>query len=205
MKPIHKASIRRTSFRRVNAIKLRIIIFIGVIGLIGFIAPFIHIFYNKTGIEGVFNFPLMSQFFFAIGFPILALSAGILQIFITSFIGGFLRTCFRLIAFGFLFVAGYFLIWALLPGISDFSKSVYYVTMISLSFLFSCILYFISKITFQSLTRSEKLIELIGDLKVDHFYPLAAKAQESGIKNVDADVEAFNERVENTLKEIVKN
>ena len=67
------------------------------------------------------------------------------------------------------------------------------------------ILFYLSKITFQSLTRSEKLIELIGDLKVDHFYPLAAKAQESGIKNVDTDVEAFNERVENTLKEIVKN
>jgi hypothetical protein len=203
MKTTHTALTKKTLYPRVNVTKFKVLTAIGVIGFIGFIAPFVHIPFNQSGVKGIFGFEKMSSFLFAIGFPVLSLCAGVLLLFATSFFGGFLRRGFRLISFSFFFVAAFFLSWTFIPSISDFDARAYYAAMIILSLLFSLIIYYLSKVTFQSLTRSEKLLELIGDLKVDHYYPLAAKAKESGMKDVEAEVHAFNKKVETTLKEII--
>jgi hypothetical protein len=56
MKTTHTALTKKTLYPRVNVTKFKVLTAIGVIGFIGFIAPFVHIPFNQSGVKGIFWF-----------------------------------------------------------------------------------------------------------------------------------------------------
>ncbi len=137
-----------------------LVFIIGFFGLIGFLAPFSHVVFNKTNIEGIFGFSKMSSFLFAVGFPILAINAGfILDITSRSIMDKHLSKILLRVSFLFYFVGLFFLTWALAPSIpEDFPPFVYYFSMIIISLFF---LQVIHKATRYINNLNEKISALI--------------------------------------------
>ncbi|TSE03049.1 hypothetical protein [Aquimarina algiphila] len=107
---------------------------IGVIGAIGLITPFIHIPFNGTEVSGAFGFKKMSSLLFAVGLPILSISASLLLFLASkSILQKDLSKVFRIFSYLFGFVGFFFLSWTLAPSINDFNPILYYLSMIGIS------------------------------------------------------------------------
>lgn len=105
--------------------------------VIGFTAPFWHIFYGVNDNEGLFGYTYMSSFLFAIGNRICLLVFSLLFIMALKHIEGPFKNFFRNVAYMGLFVSCFFLVQILISkrvlmnafGVADLHRSFYYVAM----------------------------------------------------------------------------
>ncbi|MCQ0111982.1 hypothetical protein [Zhouia amylolytica] len=119
----------------IKTFKLEVIV-LGVIATIGSIAPFIHIFYIKSGIEGIFGFPTMESFWYAAGFPIMVICYGLILHHVSDRLGD-LEKPFKLISHLALCVGFYFIVWIFIPSISDFPSWAYYIAIVLIAIVCS--------------------------------------------------------------------
>lgn len=115
--------------------------YLALLCLIGFTAPFWHVFHGISQREGLFGYKYMSSFLYALGLPVFAISVGLLFLYAVRYIDASHRKLFRSIAFIPLFIGCYYLIAVFIPksllldafGVRDFGNWVYYTIMIFMS------------------------------------------------------------------------
>ena len=185
--------------------KISIFVFLGVVTFTGFIAPFAHVFYNNSGIPGIFGFDHMSGFLYAIGFPILSIASGTLFHFVARKLAGVLSRAFTIIAFLFNYVGIFFLTWAFMPVAQDFAPVYYYLSMIGMAFAVTVILHLISRYILTVVGKVDLLIGLVDTLRSKYFLPMASEAaNEDNIDKIRADVDKFDDEIFETLEELTK-
>ncbi|WP_155839720.1 hypothetical protein [Aquimarina latercula] len=186
--------------------ELTTVIIVSTFGLIGFLAPFSHVFFNNTDTPGMFGFKKMSSLLYAIGFPLLSISAGLILYFGSKVITGKLAGLFSKVSFLFFFVGIFFLVWALAPSIpDDFPAFVYYFSMVVVSLYFSRVMRIFSNYILGLTGKIEKMIELVGNIRVNHFFKMAYKASDkANIEEINADIEDFDNEVFEVLDEVSK-
>lgn len=193
-----------SSLQKTGKKEISILVFIGIVSLLGLAAPFSHIFYDDS-VPGVLGFPKMSSFLFAVGFPVLSVSAGVLFYFVSRKLTGVLAKGFSFIAFLFAYVGIFFLTWIFIPFIKDFNSMYYYLSIIGITFTVTWVLFLFSKYIFGIVGKIDLLISLIGTIRRKHFFPMASKAADKdNIEHIKRDMEKFDDDVFETLKKLAQ-
>ncbi len=180
--------------------EISVLIFICLITLIGFIAPFTHVFYNNSETPGIFGFSHMSSFLFATGFPTLSVAAGVLFYFVSRKLTGVLSRAFSIIAFLFAYVGVFFLTWAFSPSIKDFNPAFYYLSMIGVAFTVTIILLLFSKYIFGLIKKVEKTGDFHHQSRYKKIKMLLDQAEELHEKN-EITMEEYLAVIENIEKD----
>lgn len=119
---------------------------IGVIVLLCFIAPYIHILLPKTSTVKVFGFRNLRSFMYAIGVPLSLFACATLFLFSLNYLEGNkqLKKYLQAIAFLFCYNAFFQFIW-IFWATTDLSKPTYYTSIAFLSFFLLLIYFFLYK------------------------------------------------------------
>lgn len=176
---------------------------ITVVGTIGIIAPFIHILFIDSGVEGVFGFQDLETFLFCAGFPLLSISAGFLLLFASTISSEF-RRIFTIFSILFLFVGMFFLIWSLMPSVKDFDPLYYYSAMVFISIGGTIIFYYFNKALIVLNKKIEYLICLISNVRTDHFFKLVDKVNSKNInsKELNKSIVQLDKEINTTFKKL---
>ncbi len=182
-------------------------VFILSIALIGLIAPFIHIPWTINDTEGIFGFKHMSSFLFALGLPIVSISAGILFYLVTKFLSGSIKTTFLLIGYAFSYVGIFFILWTILmPPKEDFHPIFYFLSIISLAVLGTYIVMLFSKYAFNALSAFQSLLKAIGEFRITQLAKSSDQDENSSAKKEKLEIlDDLDKKIFQSLEEITKN
>ncbi len=148
-------------------------------GVLGIVAPFIHVFYLNSGVKGLFGFQEMESFLFAIGFPILSMSSGILFFYASkNLIETNLKVAYGLFSSIFFYIGVFFLTWALIPTITDFEAIWYYGSLAIIPIISVICFRFILNYISENENKIGILVELIGSIRVNHIFKMTKKVDE---------------------------
>lgn len=144
---------------------LVLIILIGAV--IGFTAPFIHIFLDKKSEVEVFGYYNARMFFYAIGVPITLFISSVATYFSSLFIHiALFRKIMIFISFMLMSISIYYITWSLWAR-NDFDEFYYYTSIIILSFLISYLFILFIKRTTKNAVRLSNIARNIKVLQDD--------------------------------------
>ncbi|WP_214113044.1 hypothetical protein [Aequorivita echinoideorum] len=141
--------------------KTKISFYITFLAVVAILSPFLHIFYLLNDNEGIFGFAYMSSFMYTLALPLMAISSGLLLKFVSSKIFEF-KSLFNFIGNSFLFVGIFFMIYTFMP-MSDFSKEVYFGSLLVLSFIITFIFHYAQKAVLRTEQRLKNIISKLFD------------------------------------------
>jgi glycosyltransferase involved in cell wall biosynthesis len=145
--PIQTSNVRQTTEIATESLTIKnklSLIYLFIVSLIGFTAPFWHVFHGISQREGVFGYKYMSSFLYALGNPVFMVCIGLLFIYAIRFIDNdSFKKVFRVISFIPLAIGCYYLIAVFIPksilldvfGVRDYGNWVYYSIMAIMSLI----------------------------------------------------------------------
>ncbi len=124
------------------------------------LSPFLHLFVRFDQ-KGIFGFPYMTSFLFALALPLVMISSGLLLKFASSVVVAEYSKAFSLLSSVVLFVGLFYLLFTFYPMTKDFSLWIY----IAVLLFSSSILFFFCRIIHKAVIYTEeKLKSNIKDL-----------------------------------------
>ena len=175
---------KKSSFLRQNNFNAAIYT-ISTFGIIGTLAPYVHIFFSSSNAEGYFGFPDLETLLFCVGFPVLTISAGCLLFFSSKHVIAELKNVFKVFSVLFLFTGSFFLSWSLMPSVKDYDPIYYYTAMTLISIGGTIIFYYLNTALTSLNKKIESLISLIANIRTEHFFKLANKAHATRINSTE--------------------
>lgn len=191
-------------------------VMIGAIVLLSIIAPYIHMFFDKTSNKEIFGFTKMRDFLYAIGVPSSLLTCSMLLMYTLSLISDKKKQKYLMVvAVLFLFNSFFQFIWIFWSG-SDLSNEAYYFSVIGLSILFTSVYFLIYQHYLYNLSKLKfafnDLLALLIRIKETH-HPVvldkAVYADKYGEplktnKSLEEETNEFHEDVVQTIKPYTK-
>ncbi len=141
--------------------KTKISFYLVFLAVTAVLSPFLHVIYLINDKEGIFGFAYMSSFMYALSLPLMAISSGLLLKFTENQLSQF-GVFFKYISNAFLFVGIFFMIYTFLP-ISDFTTTVYFVSIFLLSVALTFAAHFLHRAIITTEQRLKKIISKLFD------------------------------------------
>tara|TARA_R110000823_G_scaffold227834_2_gene355139 strand:+ start:101979 stop:102578 length:600 start_codon:yes stop_codon:yes gene_type:complete len=141
--------------------KTKISFYLIFLAIVAVLSPFLHIFYIFNDREGIFGFSYMSSFMYSLSLPLMAICSGLLLKFVAQQVLEF-RMFLIFISHSFLFVGIFFIIYTLVP-LTDFSTSIYFISLFILSVALTFAAHFLHRAIFTTEQRLKKIISKLFD------------------------------------------
>lgn len=141
--------------------KSRVSIYLTTLTITAVLFPFLHVFFLLNDKEGIFGFTYMSSFMYSLSLPVMSICSGLLIKYVGAKLAD-LKTYFKYISNSFLFIGIFFLVYTFVP-MFDFSASVYFVSLATLSIVLTIASHYLHKAVITTEERLKKIISKLFD------------------------------------------